>query len=89
LDDRHGRPRLVFRRLVTPLAYPFQLPADVAADNDTKQRDADQQRPLAELKLAAFTFRRIGFGRLDLHRRIIRDRGQPGQAMLGSRMRSA
>jgi hypothetical protein len=52
LDDRHGRPRLVFRRLVVPLAYPFQLPTDVAAW-DRQQRDGDHQRPQAELEAAA------------------------------------
>jgi hypothetical protein len=33
----------------------------------------------AELKPAAFALRRVGFGRLSLHCRIIRDRGQSEQ----------
>ena len=42
-------------------------------------------RPQAELKPAAFSFRRVGFGWLGLHGRIIRDRGEPEQGNLGSR----
>jgi hypothetical protein len=47
----------------------IRLPARV------KQRDANQQSVQAELKPAAFAFRRIGFWRLGSHRRIIRRRG--------------
>ena len=46
---------------------------------DTEQGDNHAQRPQAELEAAAFAFRRLGFGRLSLHGRIIPDRGQPEQ----------
>jgi hypothetical protein len=57
------------------------LPADVAIGHG-QQRDHDHQRPQAELKPAAIRFRRVGFGRLGLHGRITRDRGQPEQGIL-------
>ncbi len=41
----------------------------------------DEQRPQAELKPAAFAFRRVGFGRLT-HRRIVPYRGLPEQEIL-------
>jgi hypothetical protein len=40
----------------------------------------DQQCPQAELKPAAFAFRRLGFRRLGCHRGIILGRGQREQA---------
>jgi hypothetical protein len=39
----------------------------------------DQQRAQAELKPAAFAFRRVGFGQFGSHGRIIPDRRQPEQ----------
>jgi hypothetical protein len=47
------------------------------------------QRPQAELKPAASTFRRIGFGWLSLHGRIIRRRSQPEQEILAAAYRAA
>jgi hypothetical protein len=55
-------------------------PTDIGARH-AQQRDPDQQRPLAELKPAAFAFRRIGFRWLGFHRRIIPDRGQAEQVI--------
>jgi hypothetical protein len=46
-------------------------------------RDGHEQRPQAELKAAAFPFRRVGFGRLGLHGRIIHGRGKPEQGNAG------
>ena len=45
----------------------------------------DEQRPQAELKPAALAFRRLGFGRLGLHGRIIPDRWQREQGMMTAR----
>jgi hypothetical protein len=54
----------------------LDLPTDIA--RRCRDRDADHQRPQAELKPAAFAFWRVGF-----HRRIIRRRGRREQAKLG------
>jgi hypothetical protein len=61
------------------LSFPndLGLPADVAAARHAKDRDRYQQRPQAELKPADFGLRRLGFGRLGFHIRIIRRREQP------------
>ena len=48
-----------------------------------QDRHDHEQRAQAELKPAAFAFRRIGFGQLAWHGRIIPDRGQPEQGILG------
>ena len=58
------------------------LPADVGAWNRDNRRE-DEQRPQAELKPAAFSLRRLDFGRLSLHGRIVPERGQPEQGILG------
>jgi hypothetical protein len=47
--------------------------------SDRDDRHNDHQRPQAELKPAAFAFRRLSSCRLGLHGRIIPDRGQPEQ----------
>ena len=47
-----------------------------------QHRDHDHQSPQAELKPAAFAFRRISFWRLGFHRPIIPSRGQPEQGIL-------
>jgi hypothetical protein len=74
----------VIRRIVGPSCLPLSLdlclPADVATDHG-QQRDAEQQRPQAELKPAATAHRRISFGRLGWHARIILGRGQSGQGI--------
>ena len=50
-------------------------------DSRTEERDAEKERPQAELEPAAFVFRRIA------HRLIIPDRRQPEQGILGARPR--
>ena len=49
-----------------------------------QQRDADHQRPQAELKPVALAFRRVGFGRLGLHGRIILNGGKPEQGIVAA-----
>jgi hypothetical protein len=84
---RHGTPELakaVNRIDARHSGYPLplfddlDLPTDVAQRHG-QQRDADQQRPQAELIPAEFALRRLG-----LHGRIIPGRGQREQAILDS-----
>jgi hypothetical protein len=63
------------------IAFPLDLFPKPAGPNGASHRK-DHQRPEAELKPAAFAFRRVGFGRLGFHRRILPDRGQPEQEIL-------
>ena len=55
---------------------------DDVAERYGQQRHADHQRPQAELKPAAFAFRRVGLGWLGLHGRIISGRKQREQEIL-------
>ena len=50
----------------------------------TVRSERSWQRPQAELKPAAFAFRRLGCGRLGLHDRIIRRPGQPEQGIVAT-----
>ena len=62
------------------LPHDLRLPPHVSTCHG-QQSDDDHQRPQAELKPAAFAFRRLGFGRVGWHGRIIRRHRQRGQGM--------
>jgi hypothetical protein len=52
----------------------------------SQQRDHDHQRPQAELKPAAFSLRRVSFGLVGLHGRIIPEREEPEQGIVTRRL---
>ena len=78
----HNLPPNIFR-LMLLLPFLEHRQADLALNRHDD--DGQQQRPQAELEPAAFTFRRLGFGRLGFHRPIIRRRGQRGQEIRSGR----
>ena len=80
---------LVHLFLNRPNSLPFSNHGKSDRAGHRRECDESKQIAQAELEPAAFAFWGIGIGRLVFHRRIIHDRRQPEQEILGGRTTTA